>query len=193
MLGESALTAADAKGYHAAYANAIAAIGRSARDPDAAVLAQPSISVKLSALHPRYEFAQSGRVLAELVPALTELARIAKQHGIGMTIDAEEAERLELSLEILARVRRNPVLSGWEGLGLAVQAYQKRARCLPKRRGVGHKKRARPTSTPLAALDRHAELFNPGDGCELGDAYPHPRRAEFIAQNFSDRLRETLQ
>src|SRR5207249_3924714 len=91
MLGESAITAVDARRYHAAYANAIAAIGRSVRDPSAAVLAQPSISVKLSALHPRYEFAQSGRVLAELVPALTELARIAKQHGIGMTIDAEEA------------------------------------------------------------------------------------------------------
>ena len=126
MLGESALTSADAARYHAAYAEAIVAIG-GARVRNAPVFAQPSISVKLSALHPRYEYPQRGRVLAELVPALTTLAQIAKAHGIGMTIDAEEAERLELSLEVFARLRRDPTLAGWEGLGLAVQAYQKRA------------------------------------------------------------------
>jgi RHH-type proline utilization regulon transcriptional repressor/proline dehydrogenase/delta 1-pyrroline-5-carboxylate dehydrogenase len=126
MLGESALTLADAARYHAAYADAIAAIG-GARERDATVFAQPSISVKLSALHPRYEYPQRGRVLTELTPAVTKLARIAKAHGIGMTIDAEEAERLELSLEIFSRLRRDPTLAGWEGLGLAVQAYQKRA------------------------------------------------------------------
>ncbi len=126
MLGESALTAADAARYHASYADAITAIGL-ARDRDATVFAQPSISVKLSALHPRYEYPQYRRVLAELIPSLTTLAKIAKSHGIGMTIDAEEAERLELSLEIFARLRRDPALAGWEGLGLAVQAYQKRA------------------------------------------------------------------
>ncbi|MEP6996945.1 MAG: bifunctional proline dehydrogenase/L-glutamate gamma-semialdehyde dehydrogenase PutA [Betaproteobacteria bacterium] len=126
MLGESALTAADAARYHAAYADAITAIG-GARERGARVFAQPSISVKLSALHPRYELPQRERVLTELVPALTKLAQIAKDHGIGMTIDAEEAERLELSLEIFARLRRDPTLAGWEGLGLAVQAYQKRA------------------------------------------------------------------
>ncbi len=126
MLGESALTAADAARYHASYADAITAIGE-ARDRAATVFAQPSISVKLSALHPRYEYPQHRRVLAELTPALTTLAQIAKSHGIGMTIDAEEAERLELSLEIFARLRREPTLAGWEGLGLAVQAYQKRA------------------------------------------------------------------
>ena len=126
MLGESALTAADAARYHASYANAIAAIGQ-ARDRTATVFAQPSISVKLSALHPRYEYPQRRRVLAELVPALTELAQIARRDGIGMTIDAEEADRLELSLEVFARLRRDPALAGWEGLGLAVQAYQKRA------------------------------------------------------------------
>ncbi len=126
MLGESALTTADAARYHAAYADAIAAIG-GARERGASVFAQPSISVKLSALHPRYELPQRERVLTELMPALTKLAQIAKDHGIGMTIDAEEAERLELSLEILARLRRDPTLAGWEGLGLAVQAYQKRA------------------------------------------------------------------
>jgi RHH-type proline utilization regulon transcriptional repressor/proline dehydrogenase/delta 1-pyrroline-5-carboxylate dehydrogenase len=126
MLGESALTAADAARYHASYADAITAIGL-ARDRDATVFAQPSISVKLSALHPRYEYPQHRRVLAELTPSLTALAKIARSHGIGMTIDAEEAERLELSLEIFARLRRDPALAGWEGLGLAVQAYQKRA------------------------------------------------------------------
>ncbi|MGH8850023.1 MAG: bifunctional proline dehydrogenase/L-glutamate gamma-semialdehyde dehydrogenase PutA, partial [Casimicrobiaceae bacterium] len=126
MLGESALTSADAARYHAAYAEAITAIG-GARDRDGAVFAQPGISVKLSALHPRYEYPQRRRVLAELVPAVTALAQIARAQGIGMTIDAEEAERLELSLEIFARLRRDPALAGWEGLGLAVQAYQKRA------------------------------------------------------------------
>jgi RHH-type proline utilization regulon transcriptional repressor/proline dehydrogenase/delta 1-pyrroline-5-carboxylate dehydrogenase len=126
MLGESALTAADARRYHAAYAAAIAAIAAT-RDCGADVFAQPSISVKLSALHPRYELAQSRRVLAELVPALLELARIAKEGDIGLTVDAEEAERLELSLEVFARVRRDHALAGWDGLGLAVQAYQKRA------------------------------------------------------------------
>src|SRR5690348_3786598 len=110
MLGESALTAADAARYHASYANAITAIGR-ARDRDAMVFAQPSISVKLSALHPRYEYPQRRRVLAELVPALAELAHIARRDGIGMTIDAEEADRLELSLEIFARLRRDPALA----------------------------------------------------------------------------------
>src|SRR5438876_8580947 len=126
MLGESSLSAADAARYQAAYADAFAAIG-SARIPDAGVFAQPSISVKLSALHPRYELAQAERVLAELVPTLVGLAQVAKSHGIGMTIDAEEAERLELSLEVFARVRRDASLRGWEGLGVAGQSYQKRA------------------------------------------------------------------
>jgi RHH-type transcriptional regulator, proline utilization regulon repressor / proline dehydrogenase / delta 1-pyrroline-5-carboxylate dehydrogenase len=126
MLGESALTTAGARAYQAAYADAIATIG-GARELGASAYAQPSISVKLSALHPRYEFGRHARVLAELVPALLELCRIARDHGIGLTVDAEEAERLELSLEIFARVRRDEALAGWDGLGLAVQAYQKRA------------------------------------------------------------------
>ncbi len=125
MLGESALTANDARRYLAAYRDAIAAIA-AVRSHDTDVFARPSISVKLSALHPRYELAQSSRVLAELVPGLLELAHIAAQGGVGLTLDAEEADRLELSLEILARLRRDQTLSGWEGLGLAVQAYQKR-------------------------------------------------------------------
>ena len=128
MLGEAALTAADATRYLAAYGDAIAAIGTSVADRAAPVYAQPSISVKLSALHPRYEYAQRERVLEELTPSIVELARRARDHGIGMTIDAEEAERLELSLELFARARRDRSLSGWEGLGLAVQAYQKRGR-----------------------------------------------------------------
>jgi len=126
MLGESALTAAGARDYHDAYAQAIAAIG-AAREAHASLFAQPSISVKLSALHPRYEITQRARVLAELVPALAELCRSARERGIGLTVDAEEAERLELSLEIFSRVRDDRALAGWDGFGIAVQAYQKRA------------------------------------------------------------------
>src|SRR5450755_3150331 len=126
MLGESAIAAADAKAYFAAYTSAIAAIGAQ-HEPGVSVFAQPSISVKLSALHPRYEPTQQRRVLLELVPRLIELCALARKHEIGLTIDAEEAERLELSLEIFARVRRDASLAGWHGFGFAVQAYQKRA------------------------------------------------------------------
>jgi RHH-type proline utilization regulon transcriptional repressor/proline dehydrogenase/delta 1-pyrroline-5-carboxylate dehydrogenase len=125
MLGEAALTQADALRYHRAYREAIAALG--ARGPFANVLEAPSISIKLSALHPRYEAAQRARVHAELTPRLLELARLAKQHGIGLTVDAEEADRLELSLEVIAAVHADASLAGWDGYGLAVQAYQKRA------------------------------------------------------------------
>ena len=125
MLGEGAFTAADAARYLKAYREAIGAIG--AGGPYADVFAAPSISVKLSALHPRYEFNKRARVLAELVPRVVELARLAKAHGIGFTIDAEESERLELSLDVIAAAYADPSLDGWEGYGLAVQAYQKRA------------------------------------------------------------------
>ena len=128
MLGEAAVTAADAARYFESYRDAIAAIGDDAMPDAAPVFARPSISVKLSALHPRYEFAQRARVFGELVPVVAALARDARANRIGMTIDAEEAERLELSLELFARARRDPALAGWDGLGLAVQAYQKRAR-----------------------------------------------------------------
>ena len=87
----------------------------------------PSISVKLSALFPRYEFAQRKRVHEELAPRLLELAVAARDGGIALTVDAEEAERLELSLELIEHVARAPQLEGWQGFGLAVQAYQKRA------------------------------------------------------------------
>jgi RHH-type proline utilization regulon transcriptional repressor/proline dehydrogenase/delta 1-pyrroline-5-carboxylate dehydrogenase len=125
MLGEGARTADDAARYLGAYAAAIDAIGASAGDralPD-----RPGISVKLSALHPRFEAVSRRRVLAELVPNVIELARKACHHDLNFTVDAEEADRLELSLEVIAAVLADPSLRGWEGFGLAVQAYQKRA------------------------------------------------------------------
>ena len=125
MLGEAALTAADAERYHKAYKDAIDALGR--RGPFDSVLVAPSISVKLSALHPRYEVAKRARVHAELIPKLLELAMLAKENGIGMTVDAEESDRLELSLEVIGAVFAHASLAGWNGFGLAVQAYQKRA------------------------------------------------------------------
>jgi RHH-type transcriptional regulator, proline utilization regulon repressor / proline dehydrogenase / delta 1-pyrroline-5-carboxylate dehydrogenase len=126
MLGEAALTAEDAERYLQSYSTAIDAIGASV-DKDQSVFAAPSISVKLSALHPRYEFAQHQRVMDELAPKLLQLAERAKKYGMGLTVDAEEAERLDLSLDVIEAVYRSPSLQGWEGFGLAVQAYQKRA------------------------------------------------------------------
>ncbi len=125
MLGEAALNQADADHYFQAYAQAIAAVGKAAGDSDP--VAAPSISVKLSALHPRYHYAQAQRVNAELTPRLLELAQLARAQNIGLTVDAEEADRLQLSLGIVHAVYRDRGLSGWDGLGLAVQAYQKRA------------------------------------------------------------------
>jgi RHH-type transcriptional regulator, proline utilization regulon repressor / proline dehydrogenase / delta 1-pyrroline-5-carboxylate dehydrogenase len=125
MLGESARTAKDAERYDRSYRAAIAAIGRAAagRGP----VEGPGISVKLSALHPRYEFAQRRRVMEELVPRLTALARLAKEQNIGFTVDAEEAERLDLSLDVIEAVSADASLAGWDGFGLAIQGYQKRA------------------------------------------------------------------
>ena len=125
MLGEAALTQRDADRYLQAYRDAIAALGK--RGPWADVLAAPSISVKLSAIHPRYDVGNRARVLAELTPRVLELAQLAKTHAIGMTVDAEEADRLELSLDVIGAVFADPSLDGWNGFGLAVQAYQKRA------------------------------------------------------------------
>ncbi len=125
MLGEGARAASDATRYFEAYASAIDAIG--ARAGNAALPARPGISVKLSALHPRYEATSRERVLAELVPRVLELARQAKRHDLNFTVDAEEADRLELSLDVIGRVLADPSLAGWDGFGLAVQAYQKRA------------------------------------------------------------------
>ncbi len=126
MLGEGARTAEDAAQYHASYADAIEAIGRAAGNkplPD-----RPGISVKLSALHPRYEAVSRARVMDELVPRVRALARSASLHGLNFTVDAEEADRLELSLDVIAAVAADRQLSGWDGFGLAVQAYGKRAR-----------------------------------------------------------------
>jgi RHH-type proline utilization regulon transcriptional repressor/proline dehydrogenase/delta 1-pyrroline-5-carboxylate dehydrogenase len=130
MLGEGAFTSGDAVRYLRAYRDAILAIGSSAASsggPIKDVFAAPSISVKLSALHPRYEHANRARVRAELTPRVLELAQLAKMQGIGFTIDAEESERLELSLDVIVGVFEDASLAGWNGYGLAVQAYQKRA------------------------------------------------------------------
>jgi RHH-type proline utilization regulon transcriptional repressor/proline dehydrogenase/delta 1-pyrroline-5-carboxylate dehydrogenase len=129
MLGEGALTTKDASRYFQAYKDAIGAIGASLRSVGGSesVFAAPSISVKLSALHPRYEVGKRARVMAELTPMVLELAQHAKAQSIGFTIDAEESERLELSLDVIGTAFADRSLDGWEGYGLAVQAYQKRA------------------------------------------------------------------
>ncbi len=125
MLGEAAMTAGDARKYEAAYAKAITAIASACvkgrlRD-------NPGISVKLSALHPRYETAQEERVMAELVPIVTRLARSAAAADMPLTIDAEESYRLTLSLQVIEAVLADPALAGWEGFGIVVQAYGRRA------------------------------------------------------------------
>ncbi|MDH7454557.1 bifunctional proline dehydrogenase/L-glutamate gamma-semialdehyde dehydrogenase PutA [Luteimonas composti] len=125
MLGEAALTARDADRYFRAYGDAIDAIGGTGPFDDA--IGAPSISVKLSALHPRYEHAKRARVLDELAPRLLQLAQRAKRYNIGLTIDAEEADRLELSLDVIEAAWSDPSLAGWDGFGIVVQAYQKRA------------------------------------------------------------------
>ncbi|WP_375565597.1 bifunctional proline dehydrogenase/L-glutamate gamma-semialdehyde dehydrogenase PutA [Oceaniradius stylonematis] len=125
MLGEAALTMRDADTYYTAYMAAINAIGKAATH--GAVKDNPGISIKLSALHPRYEEPQRGRVLAELVPRAAQLARLAARAGIGLNIDAEEAARLELSLDVIEQVIADPDLAGWDGFGVVVQAYGKRA------------------------------------------------------------------
>jgi RHH-type proline utilization regulon transcriptional repressor/proline dehydrogenase/delta 1-pyrroline-5-carboxylate dehydrogenase len=125
MLGEGARTAEDAERYYESYAAAIDAIGRAAGNeplPD-----RPGISVKLSALHPRYDALSRERVLAELTPRVVALAQRAKAHDLNFTVDAEEADRLELSLDVIAAVVADPGLAGWDGFGLAIQSYQKRA------------------------------------------------------------------
>ena len=125
MLGEGARTMADAQRYFDSYMQAIHALGKAAngRGP----IKSPGISVKLSAIHPRYEFTHRERVISELIPKLKELALAAKQYDIGFTVDAEEADRLDISLDIIETVFADPDLGDWQGFGLAVQAYQKRA------------------------------------------------------------------
>ena len=126
MLGEAALTAEDAMKYLNAYMHAIAAIGK-ATDPGLTIYQKPGVSVKLSALHPRYQEQQRARVVRELAPALLKLAQQAKYYDIALMIDAEESERLDISLDIIEIVLSHASLTGWNGFGLVVQAYQKRA------------------------------------------------------------------
>ncbi|MEM6386464.1 MAG: bifunctional proline dehydrogenase/L-glutamate gamma-semialdehyde dehydrogenase PutA [Pseudomonadota bacterium] len=125
MLGEAAMTAADAARYAQSYSDAIDAIASACTADD--IAANPGISVKLSALHPRYEVAKTARVMEELVPVLQALTRKAARAGMGLNIDAEEMDRLGLSLKIIETVLADPALAGWDGFGVVVQAYGRRA------------------------------------------------------------------
>ena len=124
MLGEAAMTAADADRYYAAYERAIEAIGEAAAGRG--IYEGPGISIKLSALHPRYSYAQRERVIAELYPRVKALTLLAQRYDIGINVDAEEADRLELSLDFLEQLCEEPELTGWDGIGFVVQGYQKR-------------------------------------------------------------------
>ena len=125
MLGEAALTMPDADKYFESYSQGIRAIGKRRKHDD--IFAAPSISVKLSALHPRYEFSQRKRVIDELTPRLLKLALLARENGMALTVDAEEADRLLLALDVFANVIRNKKLEGWDGFGIAIQTYLKMA------------------------------------------------------------------
>ncbi|MEO0944585.1 MAG: bifunctional proline dehydrogenase/L-glutamate gamma-semialdehyde dehydrogenase PutA, partial [Pseudomonadota bacterium] len=125
MLGEAAMTDADARGYHMAYADAIAAIAKTVKGND--IRANPGISIKLSALFARYDQLHRDQVMAELVPRARSLAVLARSSGIGLNIDAEEAARLDLSLDVIEAILSDPGLAGWDGFGVVVQAYGKRA------------------------------------------------------------------
>ncbi|GAA3894087.1 trifunctional transcriptional regulator/proline dehydrogenase/L-glutamate gamma-semialdehyde dehydrogenase [Gibbsiella dentisursi] len=124
MLGEAALTEADAQAYLVSYQQAINAIGKASNGRG--IYEGPGISIKLSALHPRYSRAQYERVMEELYPRLLALTLMARQYDIGINIDAEEADRLELSLDLLEKLCFEPQLAGWNGIGFVIQAYQKR-------------------------------------------------------------------
>jgi RHH-type proline utilization regulon transcriptional repressor/proline dehydrogenase/delta 1-pyrroline-5-carboxylate dehydrogenase len=124
MLGEAALTAHDADHFYNAYADAITQLAKHCRSAD--IRNNPGISIKLSALHPRYELGQRDRVLRELVLRTKTLARMARKAGMGFNIDAEEADRLDLSLDVIELVLRDPDLAGWDGFGVVVQAFSKR-------------------------------------------------------------------
>jgi len=125
MLGEAARTDADAKRYHLAYSDAISAIAP--RCKMGSIQMNPGISVKLSALHPRYEYGQKERVMARLVPRASALALLAASAGMGFNIDAEEADRLDLSLDVIEKILADPALQGWDGFGIVVQAFGPRA------------------------------------------------------------------
>lgn len=124
MLGEAAVTEADAARYLASYEQALHAIGKASHGRG--IFEGPGLSVKLSALHPRYSRAQYARVMDELLPRLIKLVELARRYDIGINIDAEEADRLELSLDLLEALCFHPSFKGWNGIGFVVQAYQKR-------------------------------------------------------------------
>jgi len=147
MLGEGARTNADAERYLAAYANAIDAVGKAANGQGP--LTSNGLSVKLSALHPRYEARQEERVQRELYPRMLQLAEAAKKYDIGLAIDAEEADRLVMSLRLFEKLALEPSLKGWEGLGIVIQAYQKRTRALIERLASLSRKRGTPIQTRL--------------------------------------------
>ena len=128
MLGEAARTMRDADRYFEAYSNAIKAIGAASKGKD--IYASPGISVKLSALHPRYEFGQRDAMLPIMVERLTALAHAARKANIGLCVDAEEANRLDISLDVIEAVAADDALKDWDGFGLAIQAYQKRCHAL---------------------------------------------------------------
>ena len=125
MLGEAAMTDADAKAYYISYADAITEIAKAATSKD--IRKNPGISIKLSALHPRYDLLHRDQVIQDLVPRARALALFAKSAGIGLNIDAEEAARLDLSLDVIEALLSEPELVGWDGFGVVVQAYGKRA------------------------------------------------------------------
>ena len=125
MLGEAARTEADARRYHLSYSDAISALARDCHHQDCRD--NPGISVKLSALHPRYEIGQQQRVVDELVPRVESLAMLACSANMGFNIDAEEADRLDISLDVIELMLANPALKGWDGFGVVVQAFGKRA------------------------------------------------------------------
>ncbi len=125
MLGEAARTEQDAQRYHLAYANAIGGIAKACKHDD--IRLNPGISVKLSALHPRYEYGQRDRAVPEIAARLSALLTLAKSANMGLNIDAEEADRLDLSLDIIEGALANPALADWDGFGVVVQAYGKRA------------------------------------------------------------------
>jgi RHH-type proline utilization regulon transcriptional repressor/proline dehydrogenase/delta 1-pyrroline-5-carboxylate dehydrogenase len=125
MLGEAARTDADALRYHRSYADAIAKLTPACGHAD--IRQNPGISVKLSALHARYEFSRRERVMAELVPRALSLAKAAKAANMGFNIDAEEADRLDLSLDVIEALLSDSELAGWGGFGVVVQAFGQRA------------------------------------------------------------------
>jgi RHH-type transcriptional regulator, proline utilization regulon repressor / proline dehydrogenase / delta 1-pyrroline-5-carboxylate dehydrogenase len=147
MLGEAACTRADATRYSAAYRDSLDALANAVPDDGSPIFERPSISVKLSALHPRYEWLKRDRVMRELLPVLAELGSHARAAAIALTIDAEEADRLDLMLDVFEQLCSTAPFAGWDGLGLALQAYQKRA--LPELRWLAELARSQARRIPV--------------------------------------------